>query len=324
RILRRLGSPLVPRDTFVVDNVVYEDVAPMFGDLSKLRRFIGDLSDAVEPACLQRVNRWFFRELAEAVASCHSLNIVHCDLKDSNVLVELPAAPGAPARLHLADFEFAEERASFPLRDGMGGTYRAPEQVLSREGTPLDGKIDVFCHGVSTLLTLADARYLPEGVLGIGCSNQGLYRGTKLYARWRAARSLTPDADGPLSWHKVRTALGGRFVLDFTEEGLFRRIDRFVQQAFENDATLTTYVLDHMLRIRPENRDDAAAVWAAASGLSDPADDPEVADLIALASGLDATRHFQEEAVRTFDEEVRDEEARARRGEQTWLQRSVR
>src|SRR5438132_493615 len=96
---------------------------------------------------------WLGACLADALQYAQERNLVHLDLKPSNVLL---AADGQPM---LLDFHLSSEpiRPGGPLPDWLGGTpaYMSPEQQLAlaavREGRPIsvlvDGRSDIYSLG---------------------------------------------------------------------------------------------------------------------------------------------------------------------------------
>jgi serine/threonine protein kinase/Flp pilus assembly protein TadD len=107
-------------------------------------------TDAASVAYLSRASyldgiRRLATQLLEALAFIHAEGVCHRDLKPSNVLLTRAGVP------MLLDFNLSgDERHA---RIGLGGTptYMAPEQLqrlLTRDGTGLDGRADLFSLGV--------------------------------------------------------------------------------------------------------------------------------------------------------------------------------
>ncbi|XP_027226274.2 mitogen-activated protein kinase kinase kinase 7-like [Penaeus vannamei] len=84
-------------------------------------------------------------KLAEAVAAVHAAGIVHCDLKPTNVMVQLRGAAGAPS-VHVIDFGLALAVGQCHPASGKGrhSWYCA----CVHQGTPVTEKCDVVGVGV--------------------------------------------------------------------------------------------------------------------------------------------------------------------------------
>jgi len=84
------------------------------------------------------------QRLADAVDAAHRNNIIHCDLKPSNVLFDVDG------RAFLSDFGIARllEASSAAIPGGLIGTpaYMSPEQCAGE--TNLDGRSDVYSLGL--------------------------------------------------------------------------------------------------------------------------------------------------------------------------------
>ena len=86
------------------------------------------------------------RQLCDALAAAHGLEIIHCDLKPENILLE--TAGPLQERTKLVDFGVSQAaRGSRGRLAAWGGSpaYMSPEQV---EGRRLDGRSDIFSLGV--------------------------------------------------------------------------------------------------------------------------------------------------------------------------------
>lgn len=88
----------------------------------------------------------FARQLADLVAYCHRLGVVHRDLKPGNLIVD------AAGRLHVIDFGIATVRGMARVTwrgfSGLAGTaeYMAPEKIRGERGTP---RVDIYALGIT-------------------------------------------------------------------------------------------------------------------------------------------------------------------------------
>jgi serine/threonine protein kinase len=98
--------------------------------------------------CVNMIN-----QLSQALKHLHSMNIIHHDLKDKNVLVdETENSDISSYHLKLCDFEFAEvtdEHGHGSEEHRMSGTahWRAPEQENNIDQLPVTNKIDIYAFG---------------------------------------------------------------------------------------------------------------------------------------------------------------------------------
>jgi len=94
-----------------------------------------------------KLARWFFRSLTDAVEYCHSLNIVHRDLKHDNCLL------GKNFVLKVSDFGFATYWYDELMKTSVGTQqYAAPEVLRKDKYTP---SVDIFSMGVMLFIALA-------------------------------------------------------------------------------------------------------------------------------------------------------------------------
>ncbi|GJP48549.1 hypothetical protein CLOM_g7837 [Closterium sp. NIES-68] len=94
----------------------------------------------------------FFRQIASAVAFCHSKGVMHRDLKPENILLASPPSARVPS-VKLADFGFSIPIPSGHRACGVAGSpfYMAPE-VLSGE---YGAEADVWSLGVVLYVLLS-------------------------------------------------------------------------------------------------------------------------------------------------------------------------
>ncbi len=110
----------------------------------------GDLLDFINSKryLSERVARNFFTDLVNGIDVCHSLNIVHRDLKCENLLLD------GRLRLKISDFGFARRTQGQNLETYCGSyAYAAPEVIL---GQPYLGQAaDIWSMGVVLFAMLA-------------------------------------------------------------------------------------------------------------------------------------------------------------------------
>ncbi len=110
----------------------------------------GDLLDFINSKryLSERVARNFFTDLVNGIEVCHSLNIVHRDLKCENLLLD------GRLKLKISDFGFARRTEGQNLETYCGSyAYAAPEVIL---GQPYLGQgADIWSMGVVLFAMLA-------------------------------------------------------------------------------------------------------------------------------------------------------------------------
>jgi len=140
-ILRCLDHPAIARvlDIFEDPQNVYLVAEPYFG---------GDLTDLMNKAAkhnVQPTHEWLgkiFRQILEGVVYIHDHRIMHCDLKESNVMIANGSDWAAP-HVVIIDFDMAKDYSG--RRKGGTPGYMPPEVWQSDLWTP---KGDVFALGI--------------------------------------------------------------------------------------------------------------------------------------------------------------------------------
>ncbi|XP_042876909.1 probable serine/threonine-protein kinase drkD [Penaeus japonicus] len=100
-------------------------------------------------------------KLAEAVAAVHAAGFVHCDLKPTNVMVQLRGAAGAPS-VHIIDFGLALPAGQCHPKSNKGRQSWYCDCVS--EGTPLTEQCDVLGLGVMLQFVLECMTAPPAGL----------------------------------------------------------------------------------------------------------------------------------------------------------------
>ena len=83
-------------------------------------------------------------QISDALSYIHSLNIIHHDVKDKNILFDF-----SNNKILICDFglaEIADENGQGDIATKSFGTWIAPEQTNNI--TPITNKIDVYCFGI--------------------------------------------------------------------------------------------------------------------------------------------------------------------------------
>ena len=146
-----LVTKFLPRELEALRAVDHENVIKLF-DVIETEDLIcmvmelaegGDLLDFINARryLTEYTAREFFKDLASGVSMCHSVNVVHRDLKCENLLLD------SKLRLKISDFGFARKHEGKLLETYCGSyAYAAPEIIL---GEPYIGEpADIWSMGV--------------------------------------------------------------------------------------------------------------------------------------------------------------------------------
>ena len=144
-------TKFLPREIHALKTIDHENVVKLVDVINtenqvflvmELAEF-GDLLDYINARryLSEATARTLFGDLVSAISKCHSLGIVHRDLKCENLLLD------SQLRLKVSDFGFARTHCGQNLETYCGSyAYAAPEVIL---GNPYDGeKADVWSMGV--------------------------------------------------------------------------------------------------------------------------------------------------------------------------------
>lgn len=113
---------------------------------------LGEWVEANKPSFEALAN--IFVDIAEALAYAHQQCLTHCDLKLSNIIMDVSGRP------HIADFGLAIRDSNKSARQGFAGgtpSMMSPEQVRDA-GDRLDGRADVWAVGVMMYELFADKK----------------------------------------------------------------------------------------------------------------------------------------------------------------------
>ncbi|KAG9038954.1 hypothetical protein FRB95_013632 [Tulasnella sp. JGI-2019a] len=100
--------------------------------------------------------RHFAAQLLEAVEYLHDMGVVHCDIKDENILLKGDRRRPESLQIQLMDFGMAKEGNE--LKGCMGSPYWIAPEVARRKG--YDSKIDIWAVG-QVLLAMFVGRATP-------------------------------------------------------------------------------------------------------------------------------------------------------------------
>jgi serine/threonine protein kinase len=106
----QVGNDLIPREVALMRKVEHVNIIRLLDYYEKVDRVyiimerpepMMDLFDFITAACplCERTAKFLFRQIVEAIAFCHKKGVVHRDIKDENVLLEL-----STGRAKLIDF----------------------------------------------------------------------------------------------------------------------------------------------------------------------------------------------------------------------------
>jgi len=148
RILKDLNHKNIVRVYDYFENVLWENRHTAIfvmeyacqGELIEYLMYTGKFED--------RLTRWFFRSLTDAVEYCHNLNIAHRDLKHDHCLL------GKNFVLKVTDFGLATYYYDDEKMNSFVGTrqYAAPEVL---RGDKYTASVDIFSMGVMLFIALA-------------------------------------------------------------------------------------------------------------------------------------------------------------------------
>jgi len=97
--------------------------------------------------------RWFFQSLTEGMEYCHSMNVIHRDLKHDNCLL------GDNFILKITDFGFARhyyKEEGTLMKTAIGTAQYAAPEILA--GKNYNEKVDIFSMGVMLFICLAGSQ----------------------------------------------------------------------------------------------------------------------------------------------------------------------
>jgi len=149
KVMRSLQHPRIVRyiDHFEESGTVYLLMEYCSG---------GDLLERVRETSIfsEKHARDIILVVLEALKHCHDRNIVHCDLKPDNLLLQSPCSDDV---VKISDFGMAQEDADGQLRNFAGSPfYQAPEILC---GLPFGKPVDMWSLGVICFVLLGG--YLP-------------------------------------------------------------------------------------------------------------------------------------------------------------------
>jgi len=134
------------------------------------------------------------KSLCSAVGFAHSKNVIHCDIKPANVMID------RGGKVYLGDFGIARHAESdLTALPGEGSSaYMAPEQITSNVVT---NETDIYALGVLLFELLTGQRPFT------GAASGSESAGTKVNERIRYAHVNLPPPDPRLLYPKISSAL---------------------------------------------------------------------------------------------------------------------
>ncbi|KAJ3128098.1 hypothetical protein HK098_005152 [Nowakowskiella sp. JEL0407] len=108
---------------------------------------VGEMYEYLSKCTLEPENvKIIFKQLVDAVSYCHSVGIVHRDLKLENILLHSSSTSSFPT-LKLSDFSFSVSYTSIPLKTFCGTTPYAAPEILKGESY-FAPPVDIWSLGV--------------------------------------------------------------------------------------------------------------------------------------------------------------------------------
>ncbi|HET6345648.1 MAG TPA: protein kinase, partial [Myxococcota bacterium] len=268
RILDKVGSPLLPFETFVIDGRVFGACKLFAGDVHSLLEVVAEHDLPMSAEELEALVFAVAHTLASALVLHEDKQILHRDLKLENILWDARS-------IVLGDYGSAYDGAVHVVTEGelMVGTegYKAPEWFAPAPA-PITNAADVYAAGITLCYLLgADVAQLPK--------QKGNPRAGAELEAWRKTRSVDGTADGPLDWAKVTETEG---------------LDAFARGASEacegGMKALACYIFDHMLLIDPARRHGGAELLAFVEPFMTPAREAALHALLARVAATDEAR----------------------------------